>query len=95
GLISGHWSLDHAGSGDFRAHSPRFSGENLERNLALVERLRSVTTELGVSVAQVAIAWVAAQGDDIIPLVGARRRERLAESLGGLGPQSRSSPGKS
>jgi aryl-alcohol dehydrogenase-like predicted oxidoreductase len=84
GLISGHWSVDRAGSGDFRAHSPRFSGENLDRNLALVERLRSVAAELGVSVAQVAIAWVAAQGEDIVPLVGARRRERLGESLGAL-----------
>ncbi|MCW2660796.1 MAG: putative aldo/keto reductase [Mycobacterium sp.] len=84
GLISGHWSVDRAGSGDFRAHSPRFTGENLDRNLALVERLRSVAAELGVSVAQVAIAWVAAQGEDIVPLVGARRRERLGESLGAL-----------
>jgi aryl-alcohol dehydrogenase-like predicted oxidoreductase len=84
GLISGHWSTDRAGAADFRSHSPRFSGENLDRNLALVERLRSVAAELGVSVAQVAIAWVAAQGDDIVPLVGARRRERLAESLGAL-----------
>jgi aryl-alcohol dehydrogenase-like predicted oxidoreductase len=81
GLISGHWSTDRQGANDFRAHSPRFSGENLDRNLALVERLRSVATELGVSVAQVAIAWVDAQGDDIVPLVGARSRERLAESL--------------
>ena len=48
----------------------------------LVERLREVASQLGVSVAQVAIAWVGAQGDDIVPLVGARRRERLAESLG-------------
>jgi aryl-alcohol dehydrogenase-like predicted oxidoreductase len=87
GLISGHWSAHRQGASDFRAHSPRFprfSGENLDRNLALVERLRSVATELGVSVAQVAIAWVAAQGEDIVPLVGARRRERLAESLGAV-----------
>ena len=84
GLISGHWSAHHQGANDFRAHSPRFSGENLDRNLALVERLRSVATELGASVAQVAIAWVGAQGDDIAPLVGARTRERLAESLGAL-----------
>ena len=84
GLISGHWSANRQGANDFRAHSPRFSGENLDRNLALVERLRSVATELGVSVAQVAIAWVHAQGDDIVPLVGARKRERLAESLGAL-----------
>jgi aryl-alcohol dehydrogenase-like predicted oxidoreductase len=84
GLISGHWSADRGGSSDFRAHSPRFTGDNLDRNLALVEQLRSVAAELGVSVAQVAIAWVSAQGDDIVPLVGARTRERLAESLGGV-----------
>jgi aryl-alcohol dehydrogenase-like predicted oxidoreductase len=56
----------------------------LEANLALVERLRTIAGELGASVAQVAIAWVAAQGSDIVPLVGARRRDRLAEALGGL-----------
>ena len=57
--------------------SPRFQGDNLDRNLALVEALRKVADAKGVSVAQIAIAWVAAQGDDIVPLVGARRRDRL------------------
>jgi aryl-alcohol dehydrogenase-like predicted oxidoreductase len=84
GLISGHWSKERAGERDFRAISPRFQGANLDRNLALVERLRAVAQRLGVSVAQVAIAWVAAQGADIVPLVGARRRDRLAEALGAL-----------
>ncbi|KSB89609.1 aldo/keto reductase [Caulobacter vibrioides] len=85
GLISGHWSKD-AGRGarDFRGHSPRFQGENLDRNLALVEALRAVALARGVSVAQIAIAWVASRGDDIIPLVGARRRDRLAEALGAI-----------
>ena len=64
--------------------SPRFQGDNLDRNLALVEALRKVADAKGVSVAQIAIAWVAAQGDDIIPLVGARRRDRLGEALGAL-----------
>ena len=64
--------------------SPRFQGENLDRNLALVERLRAIADDLGASVAQVAIAWVAAQGSDIVPLVGARRRDRLTEALGAL-----------
>jgi aryl-alcohol dehydrogenase-like predicted oxidoreductase len=83
GLIGGHWSPDGNGAaGDFRSHYPRFSVENLDHNLALVERLRQLATELGISVAQVAIAWVAAQGNDIVPLVGARTRQRLAESLG-------------
>jgi len=82
GLISGHWQKDAAGEKDFRAHSPRFQGENVERNLALVEALRKIAEAKGVTVAQIAIAWVAAQGDDIVPLVGARRRSRLDEALG-------------
>lgn len=82
GLISGHWSKDQVGG--FRAASPRFQAGNVEKNLALVEQLRKVANEIGASVAQVAIAWVMAQGSDIVPLVGARTRERLSESLGAL-----------
>jgi len=84
GLISGHWQKGTSSSTDFRRRSPRFQGENAERNLALVEKLREVADEKGVSVAQLAIAWVAAQGEDIVPLIGARRRDRLAEALGAL-----------
>lgn len=85
GLISGHWQKDSAGGpGDFRAHSPRFQDGNVERNLALVDALRKIADAKEVSVAQVAIAWVAAQGIDIVPLVGARRRDRLTEALGSL-----------
>jgi aryl-alcohol dehydrogenase-like predicted oxidoreductase len=84
GLISGHWSKDRSGAQDFRMMSPRFQGANLDSNLALVEALRAIAADLGVSVAQVAIAWVAAQGNDIVPLVGARRRDRLTEALGAL-----------
>jgi len=85
GLISGHWQKDSAGGpGDFRAHSPRFQDGNVERNLALVDALRKIADAKAVSVAQVAIAWVAAQGIDIVPLVGARRRDRLTEALGSL-----------
>lgn len=84
GLISGHWRKSGAAPGDFRQFSPRFSGDNLDRNLALVEALRKVARARGLSVAQAAIAWVAARGDDIIPLIGARRRDQLAESLGAL-----------
>jgi aryl-alcohol dehydrogenase-like predicted oxidoreductase len=83
GLISGHWQ-GASSSTDFRTRSPRFQGENAERNLALVERLRGVADEKRVSVAQLAIAWVAAQGEDIVPLVGARRRDQLAEAQGAL-----------
>jgi aryl-alcohol dehydrogenase-like predicted oxidoreductase len=85
GLISGHWDKDQGkAKGDFRAHSPRFQGDNVDANLALVEALRTIAQAKGVSVAQIAIAWVAAQGDDIVPLVGARTRVRLTESLGAL-----------
>ncbi len=84
GLISGHWSKARDAAPDFRAMSPRFQGENLDRNLALVEKLREIAQRKGVTVAQLAIAWVAAQGRDIVPLVGARKRDRLAEALGAL-----------
>jgi len=85
GLISGHWDKGQGkAQGDFRAYSPRFQGDNVDKNLALVEALRAIAAAKGVSVAQIAIAWVAAQGDDIVPLVGARTRARLAESLGAL-----------
>ncbi|MFB7943072.1 aldo/keto reductase [Streptomyces sp. NPDC127049] len=85
GLISGHFTRDRAlAPGDFRGMSPRFQGENLHRNLDLVDRLRAVAEAKGVSVAQTAIAWALAQGDDIVPLVGARTRARLTEALGAL-----------
>ena len=84
GLISGHWSKDRAGDRDFRMMSPRFQAGNIDANLALADRLRDIAGEVGASPAQVAIAWVAAQGTDIVPLVGARRRERLTEALGAL-----------
>jgi aryl-alcohol dehydrogenase-like predicted oxidoreductase len=66
---------------DFRAHSPRFQGENLAHNRGLVDRLRPIAGRHGLSVAQLAIAWAAAKGADIVPLVGTRRRSRLAEAL--------------
>jgi aryl-alcohol dehydrogenase-like predicted oxidoreductase len=83
GLLNGHWSPDRELAGtDFRGRSPRFTGENLRRNLELVEALREVADGRGATVAQVAIAWVMSRGEDIAALVGARRRERLAEALG-------------
>ncbi|GGL43527.1 aldo/keto reductase [Planomonospora parontospora] len=85
GLLGGHWTRDRAlAPGDFRGLSPRFSGENLDRNLALVEALRATAEQKGVTVAQAAIAWVLSRGEDIVPLVGARRRDRLAEALGAV-----------
>jgi len=85
GLISGHWSRDRGfPPGDFRRHQPRFGDDNIDRNLALVEALRAVAEERGATVAQVAIAWVLTRGADIVPLVGARRPERLSEALGAI-----------
>ncbi|HEY3714634.1 MAG TPA: aldo/keto reductase [Jatrophihabitantaceae bacterium] len=71
-------------AGDFRAHSPRFQGENFEHNRRLVDALAEIAQARGVSVAQLAIAWVLTRGDDIVPLIGTRRRDRLADSLGSL-----------
>ncbi|MFB7471959.1 aldo/keto reductase [Kitasatospora sp. NPDC056184] len=85
GLLSGHWRGDRELSGtDFRGHSPRFQGDNLAHNLRLVEALRAVAADRNATVAQIAIAWVASRGEDVVPLVGARRRDRLAEALGAL-----------
>jgi aryl-alcohol dehydrogenase-like predicted oxidoreductase len=85
GLISGHWSrAQQLAPGDFRGGMPRFADENLEHNLELVDRLRAVADAKGATVAQLAIAWVLSRGEDIVPLVGARRRDRLAEALGAL-----------
>ena len=85
GLLSGHWSKDRAlAPNDFRGYAPRFGGENLDRNLALVEALRTVAEARSATVAQLAVAWVLSRGADIVPLVGARRRDQLAEALGAL-----------
>jgi len=80
GLLSGHWFRDRQAR-DIRAILPRFQAHNLDRNLALVEALRAVAQVKGATVAQVAIAWVSSRGADIVPLVGARRRDQLRESL--------------
>jgi aryl-alcohol dehydrogenase-like predicted oxidoreductase len=85
GLLSGHWSKDRAlPAGDFRSHAPRFAGEHLHRNLEIVDELKAFAAGKRATVAQVAIAWVASRGADVVPLVGARRRERLTEALGAL-----------
>lgn len=82
GLLSGHWSREPQRQGrDFRGMLPRFQGENLERNLALVEALRPIAVARAASIAQIAIAWVLSRGADIVPLIGARSRDRLTEAL--------------
>jgi aryl-alcohol dehydrogenase-like predicted oxidoreductase len=85
GLLSGHWQPGGAkGPSDLRNYLPRYTGGNLDHNLATVEALRSVASDRGITVAQLAIAWVLSRGEDIVPLVGARTRERLSESLAAL-----------
>ncbi|GAB4589284.1 aldo/keto reductase [Nocardia sp. IFM 10818] len=69
---------------DFRAHSPRFQGENLTANLRLVDALAEIAARHGVSVAQLAIAWALSRGEDIVPVIGARRPERWTEAVGAL-----------
>jgi len=85
GLISGHFAAERElAANDFRAHAPRFGGMNRTHNLALVEELRALAEARGATVAQTAIAWVLARGEDIIALVGARTPEQLQEALGAL-----------
>ncbi|MCB9730772.1 MAG: aldo/keto reductase [Deltaproteobacteria bacterium] len=85
GLLSGHWSPDRQlPPTDFRRWSPRFADENIARNLALTDGLRGLAEARGVTVAQVAIAWVLGRDPTVVPLIGARRPQRLAEALGAL-----------
>jgi len=84
GLLSGRTPAADA-KGDIRVvRMPRFKGENLQRNLALVAELRRIGEEKRATPAQLAIAWVRSRGADVIPIVGARRRDQLDESLGAL-----------
>lgn len=82
GLLSGSKP---AGPGDFRAHLPRFRGENLERNRPLLEALERLAAEKGITPSQLAIAWVLAKSRSLVPVIGARTRKQLEESLGALG----------
>jgi aryl-alcohol dehydrogenase-like predicted oxidoreductase len=85
GLISGHYRPDaRPQSGDIRGRMPRFQGENLHHNLALVDELRTIAEAKSATVAQVAFAWALSRGEDIVPLIGARRRDQLSEALAAL-----------
>jgi len=84
GLLSGSVP---ARQGDFRAYMPRFTGENFARNQGLVEVLKRLSAEKGISQSQLAIAWTLAKGKGIVPVIGARTRSQLAESLGALDVQ--------
>jgi aryl-alcohol dehydrogenase-like predicted oxidoreductase len=85
GFLSGQiTSPDDFAEDDFRRNNPRFQGENFQRNLAVVERIRQLADQKGVTPGQLAIAWVLAQGDDIVPIPGTKRRRYLEENLGAL-----------
>jgi aryl-alcohol dehydrogenase-like predicted oxidoreductase len=73
-----------AGAGDLRAHLPRFIGPNYAQNRPLIESMAELAAQKGVAPAQLAIAWVMSKGDDIIPVIGARKRTQLAESVAAL-----------
>jgi aryl-alcohol dehydrogenase-like predicted oxidoreductase len=82
GFLSGNVrSLDDLENGDFRRNSPRFQGKNFERNLELVDRVEEIAREKGVKPGQLALAWVLAQGEDIVPIPGTKRRSYLEENV--------------
>jgi aryl-alcohol dehydrogenase-like predicted oxidoreductase len=86
GLIGGRYSPEGSAANqtDIRARFPRFQGENLRRNLDLVERLRTIAEGRDATVAQIAIAWVTSRGEDVLPLIGPRTREQLEDALRAL-----------
>ena len=85
GLLTGAiTSLDTLASDDWRRGMPRFAPENLDANVALAASVAEIAAELGATSAQVALAWVLAQGDDVVPIPGTKRRRYLEENLGAL-----------
>ena len=85
GVLSGTvTSTEMFGTGDFRSTTPRFQGENLARNLELVAALRDIAASKGCTVGQLALAWVLAQGDDVVPIPGTKRRRYLEENVAAL-----------
>src|SRR4051794_30241992 len=82
GFLSGRFqSPDDFDEGDFRKHNPRFEGENFQKNLELVERVKEIADEKGVTAGQLALAWVIAQGDDIVPIPGTTKVKNLEENI--------------
>ena len=84
GMLTGQIKKNQFGENDFRRISPRFQGENFDQNLKLVESVERLAAEKGCSPAQLAIAWVLAQGQDVVPIPGTKRRKYLDEDLGAL-----------
>jgi aryl-alcohol dehydrogenase-like predicted oxidoreductase len=85
GFLSGAIrSLDGLAPDDFRRRNPRFQGDNFGKNLELVDRVSELADQLGVKPGQVALAWVLAQGDDVVPIPGTKRRTYLQENIGAV-----------
>ena len=85
GFLTGQFRKpEDVAEGDYRRTAPRFQGENFDRNLALVDAIAEVARDKGCATSQVALAWVLAQGDDIVPIPGTKRRTYLEENLGAL-----------
>ena len=88
GMLTGQISsADDLSRGDFRRGTPRFEGDNFSRNLEVVERVRTIATEKGVTPGQLALAWVQARGDDVVPIPGTKRRSYLEENVAALDVQ--------
>ncbi|UZF56853.1 aldo/keto reductase [Gordonia polyisoprenivorans] len=84
GMLTGSAAAAAPGAGDFRATLPRWQADNLDHNLALVDEIRSVASEVDATAGQVALAWLLAQGDDVVPIPGTKRRTYLDENIGAL-----------
>ncbi len=84
GLISDRAEAARTAASEIRTRKPRFFKENFDKNIALVEALGNIAREKNATTAQLAFAWVKSRGDDVVPLIGARRRDQLKEALGAL-----------
>jgi len=85
GFLTGRFRTpDDFAEGDYRRSAPRFQGENFDRNLQLVDRVKEMATQKGCTVGQLALAWLLAQGEDIVPIPGTKKRSRLEENLGAI-----------
>ena len=82
GFLTGRFrTLDDLPEDDYRRHSPRFQGENFDRNLELLAKVEQIAAEKGVTAGQLALAWVMAQGDDVVPIPGTKHRDYLEQNI--------------
>jgi len=85
GFLSGRFkSPDELDENDFRRHAPRFTGDNLQANRRLAEKVAEIATEKGITPAQLALAWVLVQGEDVVPIPGTKRRQYLEANAGAV-----------